>query len=435
MSALEYKKLASLLESAQGGDYTAFREIYDMTSKAQYYHIYQIVGDSYEAQDVLQETYLLLYQNLHKINPPSALLAYLNRLSYFASKNTAKYQARRLHRITDISQAECLTNAEDTPLHRVEASEDVRIIRKAVSELPERERLVVSMRYYQRMSLQDIADSMGISVSTVKRLNQSAKAILKHALKSEGIMSFVCFSPKLRHALMRDTLPGEMPKLADVSAKSSKLSGECPDCPHRTAGLSPQATLALKAALLTTGASCVALGAAHALPSPGFSYVRTPEEPQAAPAYIEYKASGVLGLNSTSVRGNDGKEVLVEPLSDGTYRAVIKENGDYRIILKASNGKTTEKSVQIDCIDSVPPKADGLMMEGAKVSITLRDEGSGIDFDSVYCESASGIYVRPDSVDESGRVLFSLEAESYVLHFSDNAGNYCSTPIDAEVLE
>lgn len=433
MSTIEYKKLTFLLKKAQNGDYDAFQEIYSMTSKAQYFHIYQIVGNFHEAQDALQETYLLLYQNLEKINPPSALLAYLNRLSYYTSKNMAKYQARRHHRTTDITHAEAMADAEDTPLNQVETSDNIRVIRNSISSLPERERLVISMRYYQKLSMQQIANSMGLSLSTVKRLHQSGKSLLKLNLKKEGLLA-LGLSPRLYHALGSETFAPNLPLLGDLSSKSSPFTGNIPSCPSGS-GLFQGASAAVKAAAVAAGTSGVILAGVHTLPSPAIEWTHLPEKQQGAPAYMEFQVSGVLGVKSAVLKGESGEAVKAEALSDSRFRAEINKNGDYRIVVSASNGKKTEKNVRVDCIDTTPPTASRLVMNGRKITITFEERGSGIDFDSVYCVSTGGILTRPESYDENRMTaVFSLTEENNILYFADKAGNMGRAPVEAETL-
>lgn len=435
MSTLEYKKLTFLLKKAQIGDFEAFQEIYNMTSQAQYFHIYQIVGDSHEAQDVLQETYLLLYQNLQKINPPSALLAYLNRLSYYISKNTAKYQARRHHRTTDIHQAEEVADANDTPLNYVELSDNVRVIRDAVSSLPERERLVVSMRYYQRLPMQQIASSMGLSLSTVKRLHQSAKSLLKLNLKKEGLLACLGLSPRLYLALEKGAAASELPALGDIISKTSAFTGDVPSCPSG-AGVGKGASAAVKTAAAAAGASGVILAGVHVLPSPGVEGIKIPESQQGAPVPVEFRVSGALGVKSAILKDENGDSIRAEDLSDRRFRAIVHKNGYYRIVINVSNGKKTEKAVRVDCIDTTPPAAVDLAMDGGRVTITFEEDGSGVDFDSVYCVSTSGILTRPESYDEERMTaVFRLTEEDNVLYFADKAGNMGRAPVSLEIVD
>ena len=61
---LDYDYIAKLVRKTQAGDSDAFAELYTATYQSQYRFAYQYVKDSYLAQDILQEVYILVLKNL-----------------------------------------------------------------------------------------------------------------------------------------------------------------------------------------------------------------------------------------------------------------------------------------------------------------------------------------------------------------------------------
>ncbi len=68
------QKLAALLKS---GDRIAYTEIYDRYKTLLYQHAYKKLGDATEAQDVLQDTFLTLWQRQQEVDAESNLSGYL----------------------------------------------------------------------------------------------------------------------------------------------------------------------------------------------------------------------------------------------------------------------------------------------------------------------------------------------------------------------
>lgn len=70
---LDYDYLAKLVRKTQAGDSDAFAELYTATYQSQYRFAYQYVKDSYLAQDILQEVYILVLKNIHTLKNPRLL--------------------------------------------------------------------------------------------------------------------------------------------------------------------------------------------------------------------------------------------------------------------------------------------------------------------------------------------------------------------------
>lgn len=202
MEMLKHKQLAALLKQARSGDMDAFNLIYKHTATVQYLQIRHIVFDPREAEDVLQETYLALYRNMDKIEPPSALVAYLNRLSYYLSKNMQRSTNRRQKRMTNLDTVDMdFLETVPSPAKEVERLDTVASVRNSLGALEERERLVLIMHYYQQLSIKEIAFSMDLSVATIKRIHKSAKENLKLLLEEKGISSWAVVLPVFKKLL------------------------------------------------------------------------------------------------------------------------------------------------------------------------------------------------------------------------------------------
>lgn len=222
MKPLKHKQLAMLLLEARKGNMDAFNAIYQHTAHVQYLQIRQIVSDPKEAEDALQETYLVFYRHMDKINPPTALVAYLNRLSYYISKNMQRSTNRRLMRMTNMDTIDTyFPGGMPSPAKEVEKQAVTASVRNSLSCLDERERLVLIMHYYQQLSIKQIAQSLDLSLATVKRIHKSAKENLRLLLTKEGISSWGLLFPVFKKLIEEQAGELSLPELELPSADAA----------------------------------------------------------------------------------------------------------------------------------------------------------------------------------------------------------------------
>ena len=439
MIFLKHKDLARLVEQAQKGDDQAFQKIYEHTASVQYFQLRQIMADPNEAQDALQETYFLLYQNIDKIKPPAALIAYLNRLSYYVGKNLSR-RAETFHkRNVDIDEATCVSDPASNLHSTIEKKEFTGQIRSALEELPEQERLILSMRYYQNQTLQQIAYSMNISLSTVKRIQRTAKRRLKSKLERQGILHWTALVPQIASSLDISVHEQSLPALNSVSSQCSGIT--VPDSllksrppAHLISGTAGMALV--KSAVLMVCITGTAAVGAEITPSPSITQVKAPEAFTAAPARIDVTVSSLIPLKSVRIASNSGHLVTLSAKTDCTYTGNISENGSYTLTAETIAGKKEEKNINISCIDTEYPEIVSVDRITDGTEIIFRDNETGIDFESLYCESENGTITFPSSVDTAlNRAVFNLPKENNKISFSDKAGNTCKIRLKLKELE
>lgn len=410
MTKSEYQHYANLLIKAREGNTAAFRKLYESTVAVQHYQLHLCLDREEDIQDALQEVYLLLYQNMHRINPPRVFLAYLNRLTFYVGKNFAKLQTRKKHYVSAIDVTENWTYTEDqNPLFQMIKDDKIRLIREAVDALPEQERSVIFMRYYQKMKLKEVAFSMNISLATVKRLQQSAQKHLKLSLEKQGVMAwgFIIAQsfgvPDVKHS----------PFTRIKEQLSSVASGS-----------------AAKTGLAAIGMTGIVCAGAMAGKSPDLSSANVDLNNSLSCAFIQIAATSPLPIKEVLVRGEDGSALPVSKNSDGSYTADAEYNGDYSIILESTNGKTAHAGVTVSGLDETGPEVLSIVTVSGGLKVTFQDEGSGMDYETVCYKSPGGSKTRPKKVnEEENYALFSLPSQPSTLYYQDKAGNQSETPI------
>lgn len=187
---LDYDYLAKLVRKTQAGDSDAFAELYTATYQSQYRFAYQYVKDSYLAQDILQEVYILVLRNIHTLKNPRLFVSWLHqinfRICFDTSQKKHRHEEELLNATVNQQFAENVIFGSSTdPEKRILKKDTQEQIKNAILSLPAHFAQPIIMRYYNNMSLDDIADAMDCSKSTVKRRLQKARKLLEHKLGAE----------------------------------------------------------------------------------------------------------------------------------------------------------------------------------------------------------------------------------------------------------
>lgn len=144
-----------------------------------------IVGDPSHAEDVVQEAWLRLDQLAHR-RPPEQPVAYLYRIvRNLAIDRYRRGQRERRHMEPD-GHALSLQVADDagSPEAAAVARDDLRLLTDAMAALPDRTRIALEMRRFGGCSLQEIAEHLDISVTSVNRIIAKGIAQCRRHMRS-----------------------------------------------------------------------------------------------------------------------------------------------------------------------------------------------------------------------------------------------------------
>ncbi len=186
MDELDYDYLARLVRRTQAGDSNAFAELYTATYKKQYRFTYQYVKDPYLAQDVLQDVYILVLKNINLLKNPRLFVSWLNQINFRVCYDVCQKRIRHEKEYnyvngvpeTDEYSGSKISDPEKEVEERIRQAE----LMSQILSLHPNEAQTIIMRYYNDMSLDEIADAMNCSHSTVKRRLAKGKRELERKL-------------------------------------------------------------------------------------------------------------------------------------------------------------------------------------------------------------------------------------------------------------
>ena len=169
-----------LLCRVGAGDGQAFDVLYQRYARPVFGLALRRLGDRSRAEDAVQEAFASIWRSARSYRPergPGA--AWL----YVVARNAIVDGARA--RRDSPAALDPAPPAEDEPRERAEESWTAWRVHRAVEELPERERTVVELAYWQGLSQTEIAKRLGIPLGTVKTRTRSALRQLADLLEGE----------------------------------------------------------------------------------------------------------------------------------------------------------------------------------------------------------------------------------------------------------
>jgi RNA polymerase sigma-70 factor, ECF subfamily len=173
-----------LVEEVRKGKRQAFTELMRRHQQKIYWTARRIVGDHAEADDVTQEAFLKAYLALGEFRGDSSFYTWLYRIAVNLSLNAVrKRQVVEYIRESTIL-ARLLPAAED-PHRALETKELESTLQRAVATLPEKQKAVFVMRYYDGMSYEEIAKVLKTSVGGLKANYFHALKKVQEALSNE----------------------------------------------------------------------------------------------------------------------------------------------------------------------------------------------------------------------------------------------------------
>ena len=182
MSKISDEEILSRVKNKSTAD-QGFALLMQKYQEQTYWHIRRILVDHDDTNDVMQNTFIKVWRNIAKFRADSKLYTWIYRIATneaisFIKSNKSKYYVS-LDEMTDDfgEQLEADVHFKGSTIQRK--------LQKAISTLPNRQRMVFNMRYFDAMSYQDIADVIGVSIGTLKASYHIAAKKIENFLKDD----------------------------------------------------------------------------------------------------------------------------------------------------------------------------------------------------------------------------------------------------------
>jgi len=161
------------------GDRQAYYRLYKQYSRAMYNVGFRIVNNADEAKDVLQDAFISAFSNLESYRGDSAFGAWLKRIVVNKAINLVR--RRRFERLPDNENFDVKEEATVDELEGYPFEVDQ--VRKAIEQLPDGYRVVLSLYLLEGYDHSEIGEILGITESTSKSQFNRSKKKLKEILE------------------------------------------------------------------------------------------------------------------------------------------------------------------------------------------------------------------------------------------------------------
>ena len=168
---------ARLVGETLEGNLGAFECLVDRYQQALYNVAFRITGDAADAEDVAQSAFLKAYEKLRSYDPKFKFFSWLYRIAVNEALNTEK--KRRHHDALDES------TVADRPMD--EQVDRDGIVQRCLDRLTPDHRTVVILRHFEDLSYEEIGETLGLPVKTVKSRLFSARVKLRDLLTQQGL--------------------------------------------------------------------------------------------------------------------------------------------------------------------------------------------------------------------------------------------------------
>ena len=163
------------------GNEQAFEELVNKYQQAVFNTVYRYTGNPDDVQDLAQEIFIKVWQNARRFKGKSKFSTWLYRI---AVNHCINY--RRKDKGKHVSLDELTEKGRTPEAFRVEPDWEQRrkvaLIRRAVDELPDRQRMALVLSQFEDKSYKEIAEIMKVSLSAVESLIFRARTALKSKL-------------------------------------------------------------------------------------------------------------------------------------------------------------------------------------------------------------------------------------------------------------
>jgi RNA polymerase sigma-70 factor (ECF subfamily) len=156
-----------LIELFQNGDDSAFNHLVLRYQQKVYWVARRFVNDHDGADDVTQEVFCKVYESLREFRNESSVYTWLYRITVNIALNSLRRQkVREFFRIDEMYELE----DEDAvaPDEALEQQEQKRLIEEAIAKLPEKQKSVFVLRYYEELPYEEISKVLKTSVGGLK---------------------------------------------------------------------------------------------------------------------------------------------------------------------------------------------------------------------------------------------------------------------------
>jgi len=172
-----------LVRRSQNGDAEAFALLVNEHQQFVYNLALRALGNTHEAEDAAQDAFVRAWMALPNFRGQSQFRTWLYRIVTNVCYNRMPRLRREVAAMGDEQVMDVPDETSDSPVEGIEADERRDFLHQQIDTLPESYKILVTLRYQQELSYDEIASVLSLPLGTVKTGLFRAKAQLRQALR------------------------------------------------------------------------------------------------------------------------------------------------------------------------------------------------------------------------------------------------------------
>jgi RNA polymerase sigma-70 factor (ECF subfamily) len=177
-----------LVAHATAGDLDSFNQLVARWERPIYALAYRTLGREEDARDVVQEAFLRAYRGPRGFKGQAKFSSWLYRITLNLCRDSMRRERRApIVQVPEGTDPVDLADAQASPNESVEdlvaRRELSQAVARAMAELPEEQRTAILLKEYHGLTFQEIADTLGCPLSTVKTRLYQGLSVLRRRLE------------------------------------------------------------------------------------------------------------------------------------------------------------------------------------------------------------------------------------------------------------
>ena len=176
----------ALLQQIAQGDEAAFSTLFYAYLGNLQPFIMKLTRSEEDTKEVIQETFIRLWMSRDKLGEVQTLHAWIYTIAANECYRFLKKRSSREQRLSDLTRADTSAVGDQPALYALQLKEVNRLVREAVSQLPQRRRRIYQMSRDEGLKIPEIAAALHISPNTVKNTLVSSLGFIRKYLVAKG---------------------------------------------------------------------------------------------------------------------------------------------------------------------------------------------------------------------------------------------------------
>jgi len=178
-----------LMQEIKAGNMFAFDALYEKYCKRVYKFAYSILKSREEAENLMQDVFLNLWENRHKVEKDSSVKSYVFTITYHAAISVIRKKARESEFVEYLKSVQKI-NVESVDVV-LEYNELTNKLDEIINTLPQRQKEVYLLHRVEALKYNEIAERLNISVNTIENHMSRALKTIREKLGNYSLIAIL----------------------------------------------------------------------------------------------------------------------------------------------------------------------------------------------------------------------------------------------------